>query len=125
MNQKHLLQTALCMVLCAAMMLGLLLLAADMTHAQPHNPFENEAVREISILKVGENVSELDDIVVPNEDSVAPSEPEETQPSEATEPEESKVRRPSLRNLRNPTKAMTIRMRGRKAATSWNWIWRR
>ena len=91
MNQKNLLQTALCMVLSAAMMLGLLVPAADMTQAQPHNPFENESIREISILKVGENVSELDDIVVPNEDSVAPSEPEETQPPEETEPEESKV----------------------------------
>ena len=87
MNQKKLLQTAMCMVLCTAMMLGLLLPAADMTHAQPANPFENESIREISILQVGENVSELDDIVVPNEDSVAPSEPEQTQPPEETQPD--------------------------------------
>ena len=82
---KNILQTGVCILLCAALLLGLLLPAHDMTRSQPSNPLDHEAIREITILKVGDDVSELDDIVVPNEDSAAQTEPEETQPEE-TEP---------------------------------------
>ncbi len=84
---KNILQTGVCILLCAALLLGLLLPAHDMTRSQPSNPLDHEAIREITILKVGDDVSELDDIVVPNEDSAAQTEPEETQPEE-TQPEE-------------------------------------
>ena len=86
---KNILQSGICFLLCGAILLGLLLPGTDMLHSEPHNPLENEAIREISILKVGDDISDLDDIVVPNQDSVKPTEPEETQPEE-TEPEEAK-----------------------------------
>lgn len=89
---KNILQSGICLLLCGAILLGLLIPGTDMFHSEPDNPLENEAIREITILKVGDDVSELDDIVVPNEDSVVPTEPEETQPDETqpqeTEPEE-------------------------------------
>lgn len=77
---KNILQSGICILLCAAMLLGLVLPGMDMTHSHPNNPLENESIREISILKVSDNVEELDDIVVPNQDSVKPTEPEETDP---------------------------------------------
>lgn len=85
---KNILQAGVCVLLCVAMLLGLLLPATNMHHSQPNNPLENESIREISILKVGDDVSELEDIVVPNEDSVAPAEPEETKPPAETAPPE-------------------------------------
>ena len=84
---KNILQSGICILLCAAILLGLLLPGIHMSHSQPESPLDHEAIREIAILKVGDDVEELDDIVVPNEDSVAPTEPEETEPEE-TQPEE-------------------------------------
>ena len=85
---KNIWQPGICLLLCGAILLGLTLPGLDMTHAKPHNPLENEAIREISILNVGDNVSQLDDIVVPNQDTAAPTEPEETEPPEDTQPPE-------------------------------------
>ena len=89
---KNILQSGICILLCAAILLGLLLPGIHMSHSQPESPLDHEAIREITILKVGDDVEELDDIVVPNEDSVAPTEPEETEPEESqpeeTQPEE-------------------------------------
>ena len=85
---KNILQSGICILLCAAMLLGLVLPGMDMTHSHPDNPLENESIREISVLKVGDNVEKLDDIVVPNQDSVKPTEPEETEPPEETQPPE-------------------------------------
>jgi len=85
---KNILQSGICILLCAAMLLCLVLPGMDMTHSHPENPLENEAIREISILKVSDNVEELDDIVVPNQDSVKPTEPEETEPPQETRPPE-------------------------------------
>lgn len=90
---KNILQSGLCLLLCGAILLGLLLPGTDMLYSEPNNPLENEAIREITILKVGDNVSNLDDIVVPNQDSVTPTEPDETQPNE-TEPEETEPEEP-------------------------------
>ena len=86
---KNILQSGICILLCAAILLGLLLPGIHMSHSQPESPLDNEAIREIAILKVGDDAEELDDIVVPNEDSVKPTEPEETEPPEETQPEES------------------------------------
>ena len=77
---KNILQSSICILLCAAILLGLLLPGIHMSHSQPESPLDHEAIREIAILKVGDDVEELDDIVVPNEDSVAPTEPQETEP---------------------------------------------
>ena len=68
---KNIWQTGICVLLCTVMLLGLVLPGMDMTHSHPDNPLENEAIREISILKVSDNVEELDDIVVPNQDTDA------------------------------------------------------
>ena len=85
---KNILQSGICILLCVAMLLGLILPGIDMLRSEPRNPLENETIREISILKVGDDVSDLDDIVVPNQDSVKPTEPDETEPQEETKPEE-------------------------------------
>ena len=85
---KNILQSGICILLCAAILLGLLLPGIHMPHSQPESPLDHEAIREITILKVGDDVEELDDIVVPNEDHVAPTEPEETEPLEETQPPE-------------------------------------
>ena len=63
---KNILQPGICFLLCGAILLGLLLPGTDMLHSEPHNPLENEAIREISILKVGDDVNDLEEIVVPN-----------------------------------------------------------
>ena len=85
---KNILQSGICILLCVAILLGLILPGTDMLHSEPGNPLENEAIREISLLKVGDDVSDLDDIVVPNQDSVKPTEPDETEPPEDTHPPE-------------------------------------
>ena len=85
---KNIWQTGICILLCAAMLLGLVLPGMDMTHSHPDNPLENEAIREISVLKISDNAEELDNIVVPNRDRVKPTEPEEAEQSEETQPPE-------------------------------------
>ena len=63
---KNILQSGICILLCAAILLGLLLPGIHMSHSQPESPLDNAAIREITVLKVGDDVEELDDIVVPN-----------------------------------------------------------
>ena len=85
---KNIWQPLVCVVLSASIVAGICLPAGNMAHSQPNNPLENESIREISILKVGDDVSDLEELVAPNEDSVAPTEQEETEPPEATQPPE-------------------------------------
>lgn len=85
--QKGLLRGGICVLLSAAIILGLVLPGTNMKPAQPEDPLEEESIREITVLKVGENISELQTIVVPNGGSAAPTEPNETNPDE-TNPEE-------------------------------------
>ena len=87
------------------MLLGLVLPGMDMTHSHPDNPLENESIREISILKVSDNVEELDDIVVPNQDGVKPTEPEETEPPQETQPRK-KHSLPRKRNPKRPSRRL-------------------
>ena len=97
---NNLWRAGVCLLLCVAIPLSLLLPVSDMTHAHPENPFRNEAVQDITMLQMGENASDLDSIVVPDENGVQPSEPQgndsaETPPQETnppeTEPEESRM----------------------------------
>ena len=83
---KGILRGGICILLSAAIVLGLVLPGTNMKPAQPTDPLENESIREISVLKVGENINELQTIVVPNGGSAAPTEPKEE--SEKTDPEE-------------------------------------
>lgn len=83
---KGILRGGICLLLSAAIILGLVLPGTNMKPAQPTDPLENESIREISVLKVGENINELQTIVVPNGGSAAPTEPKEE--SEETDPEE-------------------------------------
>ena len=85
--QKGILRGGICFLLSAAIILGLVLPGTNMKQAEPKDPLENESIREITVLKVGENISELQTIVVPNGGSAAPTEPDETNPEE-TNPEE-------------------------------------
>ena len=80
---KNILQSGICILLCVAILLGLFLPGADMTRALLENPLENEAIREISILEVGESFDQFEDIAVPDEGSEVPTEPEESQPQES------------------------------------------
>ena len=70
--------------------------------SSPDNPLENETIREISILKVSENASDLDNIMVPNEGGAAQEKPEEQEPEEQ-EPEETEPDEPvQEEDLTNP-----------------------
>ena len=84
---KGILRGGICILLTAAIVLGLVLPGTNMKPAKPTDPLENESIREISVLKVGENISQLQTIVVPNGGSAAPTEPNEDN-SEETDPEE-------------------------------------
>lgn len=86
---KGILRGGLCILLSAAIVLGLVLPGTGMKRAEPENPLEDEGIREITVLKVGDNISELNTIVVPNGGSAAPTEPNETNPEE-TNPDETK-----------------------------------
>ena len=84
--QKGILRGGICMLLSAAIVMSLVLPGTNMKPAQPADPLEQESIREISVLKVGDNINELQTIVVPNGGSAAPTEPKEE--SEETDPEE-------------------------------------
>ena len=93
LTNKSVWQPGLCILLSLAMVLGLILPGVDLTSVQPENPIEDESVREIEILQVGENASNLNPISVPEGSTASPSEPEETEPEES-EPEESEETEP-------------------------------
>ena len=103
--QKGILRGGICFLLSAAIILGLVLPGTNMKQAEPKDPLENESIREITVLKVGENISELQTIVVPNGGSAAPTEPDETNPEETnheetqpneTVPEETEAEEPDV-----------------------------
>ena len=100
-----LLRGGISILLSAAIILSLVLPGINMRQAQPKDPLEDESIREISVLKVGENINELQTIVVPNGGSAAPTEPkednseeenpEQTQPNE-TVPRETESEEPDV-----------------------------
>lgn len=77
-------------MLIVAILLGLYYPALGMKTAEPENPLEEESIREITVLKAGENISQMNSIVVPNGGSAAPTEPDETDETDETNPNETK-----------------------------------
>lgn len=84
---KGILRGGICLLLSAAIALGLVLPGTNMEPAEPENPLTDSSAKEISVLSVGENISQLNTIVVPSGGSAPPTEPNETD-SEETDPEE-------------------------------------
>ena len=87
------LRGGLCAVLIAAILLGLWLPGTGLKEAQPDDPLQGEGVREITVLKLGENLEQLNTISVPSggqtkstepNDKVSETRPEETQPDSST-----------------------------------------
>ena len=60
------LRGGLCAVLIAAILLGLWLPGTGLKEAQPDDPLQGEGVREITVLKLGENLEQLNTISVPS-----------------------------------------------------------
>jgi len=88
------LRGGLCAVLIAAILLGLWLPGTGLKEAQPDDPLKREGVREITVLELGENIQQLNTIVVPSggqtkstepNDDVGETRPEETQPDSSTD----------------------------------------
>lgn len=88
------LRGGLCAVLIAAILLGLWLPGTGLKEAQPDDPLQGEGVREITVLKLGENLEQLNTISVPSggqtkstepNDDVGETRPEETQPDSSTD----------------------------------------
>ena len=88
------LRGGLCAVLIAAILLGLWLPGTGLKEAQPDDPLQGEGVREITVLKLGENLEQLNTISVPNggqtkstepNDKASKTRPEETQPDSSTD----------------------------------------
>ncbi len=88
------LRGGLCAVLIAAILLGLWLPGTGLKEAQPDDPLQGEGVREITVLKLGENLEQLNTISVPSggqtkstepNDKASETHPEETQPDSSTD----------------------------------------
>lgn len=88
------LRGGLCAVLIAAILLGLWLPGTGLKEAQPDDPLKGEGVREITVLELGENIQQLNTIVVPSggqtkstepNDKASETRPEETQPDSSTD----------------------------------------
>lgn len=88
------LRGGLCAVLIAAILLGLWLPGTGLKEAQPDDPLQGEGVREITVLKLGENLEQLNTISVPSggqtkstepNDKASETRPEETQPDSSTD----------------------------------------
>lgn len=81
-------------MLIAAILLGLWLPGTGLKEAQPDDPLQGEGVREITVLKLGENLEQLNAISVPRggqtkstepNDKASETRPEETQPDSSTD----------------------------------------
>ena len=88
------LRGGLCAVLIAAILLGLWLPGTGLKEAQPDDPLQGEGVREITVLKLGKNLEQLNTISVPSggqtkstepNDKASETRPEETQPDSSTD----------------------------------------
>ena len=88
------LRGGLCAVLIAAILLGLWLPGTGLKEAQPDDPLQGEGVREITVLKLGENLEQLNTISVPSggqtkstepNDKASETRPEETRPDSSTD----------------------------------------
>lgn len=81
-------------MLIAAILLGLWLPGTGLKEAQPDDPLAGKGVREITVLELGENIQQLNTIVVPSggqtkstepNDNNSETRPEETQPDSSTD----------------------------------------
>ena len=81
------LRGGLCALLIIGILLGLWLPGTGLKEAQPDDPLEGESVREITVLKLGENVEQLSTVTVPSGGQSIPTEPREeaTQPDSASD----------------------------------------
>ena len=60
LRYKNIWQVAVCLVLSASLVLGLAVPDLGMNHAQPGNPLGGGDIRDITILKVGEDAEDSD-----------------------------------------------------------------
>ena len=81
-------------MLIAAILLGLWLPGTGLKEVQPDDPLQGESVREITVLKLGENLEQLNTISVPSggqtkstepNDKASETRPEETRPDSSTD----------------------------------------
>ncbi|MBQ5841321.1 MAG: hypothetical protein IIW40_05145, partial [Clostridia bacterium] len=101
MNYKKLIQTALSLLLCAALILGLWLPGVELSEKSPENPLAEESVREISVLKFGEQSGEMTTVKLisggaasEKEDGEESEEPEST-PEPTAKPQKTEDNTPS------------------------------
>lgn len=81
------LRGGLCGALIAGILLGLWLPGTGLKEAQPDDPLQGESVREITVLKLGENVEQLSTVTVPSGGQLRPTEIKENaaQPDSASD----------------------------------------
>ena len=81
------LRVGLCGALIAAILLGLWLPGTGLKEAPPDDPLKGEGVREITVLKLGENVEQLSTVTVPSGGQLRPTEIKENaaQPDSASD----------------------------------------
>ena len=83
---KGILRAVVCLLLCTLIVLSLILPGMDLDKAEPANPMLQD-IDEISVLSVGDNISQLNTVMVPSGGSTPPTVPMETSPDE-TNPEQ-------------------------------------
>jgi len=103
--RKGLLRAGLSLLLSAMTVLTLVVPGVHMDAAQPENPVGQQTVEEIEALNLGENISQMNTIVVPSGGSAPPTEPmepddresdqEQTEPNE-TIPQETESQQPDI-----------------------------
>lgn len=77
------LRGALCVLLIAAIVLGLWYPGSSLKAAEPENPLPEEGMREIAVLKMGESIQQLNTISVPGGVQTRPNSKEsQTEPTE-------------------------------------------
>ena len=81
------LRVGLCGALIAGILLGLWLPGTGLKEAPPDDPLKGEGVREITVLKLGENVEQLSTVTVPSGGQLRPTEIKENaaQPDSASD----------------------------------------
>lgn len=80
---KKIIQSCICMLLCAAIVLSIALPEAGLIQAHPDNPLGDAQIREITVLNVSEKIQELGQIAVPGQEEGISGEGEDREPEEA------------------------------------------
>ena len=90
---NKIIQTGICFLLCAGIGCSLLLPAANMVHIHPENPIsqmEGDVFQELSVLEVGENISHIQNIVMPSGDNTSANGSGKANSQDDTQGEEAK-----------------------------------